>query len=243
MSLEQDENMTVEKAGSGKIFDRIHHRYDLLNHILSFGLDLRWRKILAGWALSDLMNINNPRILDLASGTGDMSIAIKRKIDSSEIVCMDVSANMLQHAENKINRKGMEGFDFIQGDASEMSLESSEFDAVTTSFGIRNFPSLEHSMEECLRVLKPGGSLYILEFGWPDNAAFSFLYSLYSKTVIPFLGWVIAGDKTAYNYLRRTIRVFPYGSSMVRILCSCGFRNIAYRKVAGGIVYLYSAYK
>ena len=231
-----------EKAQSGAMFTRIHARYDLLNHLLTAGLDIRWRKLLVH-ALEERLEEDpqHIRLLDIATGTGDLAILLQRRYEGMRITGSDISEGMLARARMKTRKKGMDRLQLMKADAADLPFEKRTFDFVTVAFGVRNFPRLEHSFNEVLRVLKPGGFFYILEFGWPASRLLSFLYRVYSHTVIPLLGRLVAGDRKAYGYLTKTIRTFPYGEALVTLLEQAGFEARVAGRPAGGIVCLYEA--
>ena len=236
----QADPLAKEKNGSEQLFDRIHARYDLLNHLLTFRLDLLWRKRAAQRIAAEFPASVAPEILDLASGTGDMALAVRRKVRTAGLTIADASESMLKVAMNKLLAREC-CVQMSVEDAASLSFRDATFDCITIAFGVRNFPQLDQSLKECLRVLKPGGKLFVLEFGWPGNPLLSFLYRIYSATVIPLMGMLVAGDRKAYRYLTRTIRSFPYGSAFNDRMIHAGFEPCAFEKYAAGIVYLYQA--
>lgn len=238
MNNKVNEPLYEEKAAAGRMFDRIYKRYDLLNHVLTMRLDVRWRKLVAK-RIQKYSGNDKKNVLDIATGTGDLALAIKKHNGSHRFSCLDVSPNMMKVAEKKVDKRAYEDFEFVLGDAAALPFEKANFDFISIGFGVRNFPELDKSLSECCRVLNKGGRMYVLEFGWPENVLFSALYSLFSRTVIPLLGWMIAGDRAAYEYLRTTIKSFPYGEEYEKRMVAAGFEEVSSTKLAGGIVYLY----
>lgn len=228
-----------EQVLTQEMFNRIARHYDLLNHILSFGRDRYWRKIL----INKVINCHPSSILDLASGTGDLSVSAALKTQA-HITAVDISENMLILAQQKAQKQNLQQrIRFVAADALHLPFDNNSFDVVTISFGIRNFQNVSLGLKEIQRVLKPEGHLFILEFGQPENAIFRFFYNLYSLTVIPVMGKIFSGNAKAYSYLRKSIRQFPYGNSFSVILQSEGFTHESFQALSGGIVFLYSAQK
>ena len=240
MTTVEKEPLYNEKAAAGKMFNRIYKRYDLLNHVLTMRLDVRWRKLVAQ-RIQEHSGKNKKKVLDIAMGTGDLAISVQKRNSGHQFVCLDIAENMMLLAKEKMQKRRIKDVEFVLGDAAELTLDDAGFDFITIGFGVRNFPELDRSMKECRRVLKQGGRMYILEFGWPHNKVFGWLYKIFSRTIIPFLGWIIAGDRAAYEYLRTTIRSFPYGAEFEARLRGAGFTEISSTPLAGGIVYLYEA--
>lgn len=240
MSKVQTDPLLLEKKESSKLFDRIHSRYDLLNHLLTFRLDLLWRKKVAKLVARRFPAVTAPEVLDLAAGTGDMALAVRKQIRTAGITIADPSEKMLNLAMHKLLKRDCCVRMSVE-DAAGLSFRDASFDCITIAFGVRNFPDLEESLAECRRVLRPGGAMFILEFGWPRNLLVSSLYWVYSATVIPLFGWLVARDREAYGYLTRTIRTFPYGNDFTGRLQQAGFSRCTFETYSGGIVYLYQA--
>jgi len=227
------------------LFNRIAGRYDLLNRILSFGIDQRWRRIMFKKLKKRIHagNIQDLMILDLATGTGDVAIGIKKRIRDAVIVGADLSEEMMRIAEEKVAKRRHNGISFVQANAASLPFENDSFSAVTIAFGIRNFRELDQAFREICRVLKPGGSLHVLEFAWPSNKLVSFFYSAYSKIVIPAAGKILAGDKAAYKYLTGSIKSFPNGKAITARMEDAGLAPATYLPLGAGIVHLYEAVK
>jgi len=220
-----------------KMFDRIAHRYDLLNRLLSMGTDVRWRKVL---------NRRIPtgaelRVLDLATGTADVLIAMERACPQvASGVGLDMSGGMLKYGQEKLVRLGLnKKYHLVRGDATRIGLESDIFDAVTISFGIRNVLNVSEGLEEMKRILKPGGRALILEFSLPANRAFRALYLFYFRNVLPRIGALISGDSYAYRYLNETVETFPYGEDFCQLMREAGFEDVSATPLTFGIASLY----
>ncbi len=242
----QHENVTPYEDGGAKkkqvesMFDRIAYRYDLLNRLLSGGIDTQWRRKAVRHALK-----NKPvHALDLATGTGDMAILLARFAPQCKIVGLDLSGNMLEIARAKIQKRNLtDRVTFQQGDSENLPFNDNTFDAVTVAFGVRNFENTLRSLEECNRVLKPNGQITILEFSKPSTSPFKQLYFLYFKYVLPFIGRITSRDSKAYKYLFESSQVFPAGTEFVKILEEAGFTSIIYKSLTLGICALYSGRK
>jgi len=220
-----------------KLFDRIAIRYDIFNRISSLGLDVIWRRKLA----SNLKGQKSLKILDLATGTGDIFLSLfNNECDLSYAVGIDTSAEMLAIAKEKLSAYPVS---LIQGDAVNPAFADNEFDIVTCAFGIRNFTDANISLKQMLRVLKPAGKILILEFSLPSNRIIKILYLFYLRYIIPILGKIIAGDFAAYRYLSRTIQTFPSGNDFCEQIRNAGFANVLAVPLTFGVVTLYSAVK
>jgi len=235
----------LEKESMRKMFNGIATRYDLLNRVLSFGVDQRWRRIM----LKSLKkNVEAQQggpytILDLATGTGDVAIGIRKTIQNSVVTGADLSEEMMRVGEEKVKRMELDGVSFTQANASELPFSTDSFNAVTIAFGIRNFRELDTAFQEIHRVMKPGATLHVLEFAWPKNLVVSLFYRLYSNIFIPVVGKLLAGDKAAYSYLTGSIRSFPNGDEITGRMAAAGMTHCSYKPLGAGIVHLYIAYK
>ncbi len=233
-----------EKAGSKKqqveqMFDNISHKYDFLNHLLSMGIDKGWRR-----KIIRMMKPHRPRtVLDVATGTGDLAVLEARELEDVRVTGFDLSQGMLNVAAEKVRKLGLDNVELIRGDAEHMPFADNSFDAITVAFGVRNFENLQKGLAEMLRVLRPGGYVYILEFSQPERFPFKQLYGLYSKHLLPLLGRLISGDPAAYTYLPESIAVFPYGNQMMDILKKTGYQPVEFHPVTFGIATIYVATK
>lgn len=232
---------TYSKAQSWRIFDAIYQRYDLLNTILSCGLDKTWRHKL----LTFVPNNANLKILDLATGTADVVITlVKNKPNIKTAVGIDLSENMLTLAKKKVETQGLAERIVLQtSDAAKLSFLDNEFDMTTMAFGIRNVENPILVLKEIFRVLKTNGRAVILEFSLPKNIFIKGMYLIYLKCVVPLLGGLISGNFKAYFYLNRTIEKFPYGQVFVRMMRQCGFKNVTSVELLFGIATIYCGEK
>ena len=217
------------------MFDEIAEKYDFFNHTVSLGIDKSWRKK----GISALKDLHPKKILDIATGTGDLSIEAYRLLKPENILGIDLSEKMMSVAREKVAKAGLTDIiRFDKQDCAALKLENDSFDAAMVAFGIRNFEQLDQSLQEILRVLKPGGKFVILELSTPDFFPMKQAYQLYSK-LIPIVGNCISNNNTAYQYLPKSIEAFPQGKEMKAILEKNGFKNVSYRKFTFGICMMY----
>ncbi len=226
------------RIGVPEMFDRISRRYDLLNHLLSLGLDIRWRR----QAARRLASSPDQVLLDLACGTGDLAIAaIRSGRPDRFVVGVDMAAQMLRLAEQKISRRGLaERIRFVRGDGMSLPLADRSVDAAMIAFGIRNMPDTATCLNELHRVVRPGGRLVVLEFSIPENRLVRSLYLPYFRHILPRLGRMISGDGYAYRYLDRTVETYTYGEEFVALMEAAGFVNVRRRPLTWGVVTLYT---
>lgn len=226
-----------DTAQSWRMFDRIAQRYDLLNRLLSFRRDVAWRKRLC----AALPERPDQHVLDLATGTGDVLLALLQCRERvGRVTGLDRSANMLALARHKIRRLGTgSGGALVRGDACRIGAADGSFDAVTMAFGIRNVPDAPGALREIYRVLKPGGRVVILEFALPSNRLFRAAYLAYFRHMLPRIGGLISGDSSAYRYLNRTVEAFPYGGAFGALLSNAGFERVSIQALTFGIAALY----
>lgn len=230
-------NEAPSRDNVGKMFDRIAGRYDLLNHLLSGGQDIIWRRCLARELAAQ-----QPRdVLDLATGTGDQLFTLLRRCPSIERgIGIDISPGMLGLGWEKCLEQQLQGrVRMMVGDAMHLPMQSASCDAVTISFGIRNVADFRLGLREMHRVLRPGGRAYILEFGLPANRFLRRSYLLYFRHVLPILGGLVSGDSYAYRYLNKTVETFPYGGEFAAIMGEAGFSQTRLFPMTFGVVYLY----
>lgn len=227
--------MGASKEKVRKMFDDISPRYDFLNHFLSFGIDRRWRRKVVA-VLSD----RPPRlILDVASGTADLAIAMAA-LKPDTINGIDLSAGMLEAGKRKAERAGLGNLIALQtGDAEHIPFPDATFDAVTVAFGVRNFENLARGLNEMYRVLKPGGRVVVLEFSHPSSFPMKQLYGFYSRFVIPAAGRLISGSRDAYTYLPESVAAFPSGKDFLAILSGTGLTGCRQIPLTLGIASVY----
>ncbi len=217
------------------IFDDIAPKYDLLNHLLSLNIDKGWRKK----AMKHIGEKQKGRLLDVACGTGDFSIAAYRS-GVDRVTGIDISANMVEVGRKKVRELGLnDHIDLQLGDSERMNFDTGTFDIVTVAFGVRNFEHLEQGLKEMCRILKPGGKVIILEFSMPVHFPMKQLYRFYFRYVLPVVGGWISGNKGAYTYLPESVMKFPQGEAFLKILTRCGFRNAIRQKLSAGIASIY----
>ncbi len=222
------------------MFSSIADRYDITNDILSFGTHRLWRQQLIKFAEIK----EGQKILDLCTGTGDLAIALKKKVGKNgEVVGLDFVQKMLERAKEKIDKTPLGDIKLIQADAANLPLPDNYFDCVTVSFGIRNVTDIPRCFAETRRVLNDKGYFVVLEFGQAQAPIFSELYQFYSKYFMPTIGGLLTGNKEAYAYLPRTANAFPCGEKFVAMLKEAGFKNIKCKALFSGLAYIYVAYK
>lgn len=229
----------AKKEAVKKIFNDIAPRYDALNHLLSLGIDKGWRKR----ALKSIEEPETKRLLDVACGTGDFSVAAV-KAGVRDVTGIDISEKMVEIGRQKVRKLGLEGNVCLQeGDSERMSFGDASFDVVTVAFGVRNFENLEKGLQEIQRVLTPGGKVIILEFSMPVRFPVKQLYTFYFRRILPLIGGFLSGNRGAYAYLPESVKNFPQGEQFLSILKACGFRMVSCRRFTFGIASLYCGIK
>lgn len=224
------------------LFDDIAPHYDMLNHILSLNVDKGWRKK----ALKEIIDPSrSQRVLDIACGTCDFTIAIARKLaEGGSLVGADLSEGMLEVGRKKVSQAGLDGRVTLRvEDAESLSFADGSFDRVTVAFGVRNFENLSKGLQELRRVLAEGGKLVILELSVPQNKLELCLYKLYFTRILPLIGGALSGNKGAYNYLPASVLAFPGPQKFMGILSGCGYKEIRHRAFSFGLCRMYTAMK
>ncbi len=244
MNYEQESIKPYNGGDKGKqveqMFDNIAPTYDQLNHRLSWNIDRGWRRT----AVEQLRPYRPQQVLDVATGTGDFAILTASMLRPKRLLGVDISEGMMEIGRQKVSQQGLDDIiTFAREDCMALSLPDNEYDAVTSAFGIRNFPDLDKGLAEMCRVLKPGGHLSIVELTTPVSFPMKQLFGIYSHTVLPLYGRLVSKDASAYHYLTRTIEAFPQGEQMIQILRQAGFREAAFRRLTFGICTLYTATK
>ncbi len=228
-----------KKEQVAEMFNNISPKYDFLNHFLSMGIDIQWRKKV----VKQIQALQAEKILDIATGTGDLAIMMAEKTQA-QITGLDLSPGMLEVGRKKVAEKKLEDrIEMIQGDSENLPFEENTFDAITVSFGVRNFENLEKGLIEINRVLKPNGTFIILEFAQPEQFPMKQLYGFYSKNILPNIGRLFSKDNVAYTYLPESVEAFPYGERMNEIIKRCGFKSVTNKNLTFGISAIYTSIK
>jgi demethylmenaquinone methyltransferase/2-methoxy-6-polyprenyl-1,4-benzoquinol methylase len=228
-----------KKEQVAQMFDTISNNYDGLNRVISFGIDIKWRKKV----LSLVAEKNPESVLDIATGTGDLAI-LMASTNANKIIGLDISAGMLSVGRKKIEeRKLSQKIEMILADSENMPFEDNSFDAITVAFGVRNFENLEKGLTEILRVLKPNGIFVILETSIPEKTPYKQGYHFYSKNILPLIGKLFSKDDSAYNYLSESASLFPYGEKLNNILKKVGFIDSVALPQTFGVATIYTASK
>lgn len=219
------------------MFDSIAKDYDSLNHIMSLSIDKIWRKK----AIRKIKDAgDSPRVLDVACGTGDFSIAIAKAIGNGKVIGVDISKEMLEVMRRKVLKNNLESIISQEvGDGENLRFPEDSFDRVVNAFGIRNFEDRDKGLKEALRVLKPGGRLVILELSRPQNRIIRWFYDLYFLNILPKIGGKVSGDKKAYMYLPASVKAFPGKKEFMEQMRKAGFVNITHRALTFGICRMY----
>jgi len=222
-----------------RMFDTISTNYDGLNRVISFGIDIKWRKRV----VAILKNKKPDSILDIATGTGDLAINLM-ETGASKIIGLDISPGMLAVGQKKVTEKKLNStIDMVVGDSEDLPFEENTFDAVTVAFGVRNFENLEIGLSEIYRVLKKGGNLVVLETSVPTKTPFKQGYNFYTKRILPKIGRLFSKDDAAYEYLSESAAVFPHGKAFNNILEKIGFIDIENKPQTLGVASIYVATK
>lgn len=222
-----------------QMFDTISKNYDGLNRVISFGIDIKWRR-----KVVEILIKEQPRsILDIATGTGDLAIALV-KTGAEKIVGLDISPGMLAVGKEKVSDKKLDStIEMVVGDSEKLTFDDNSFDAVTVSFGVRNFETLNTGMAEILRVLKPKGTLVVLETSVPTKTPYKQGYNFYTKNILPLIGKLFSKDDSAYGYLSESASVFPHGENFNNILREIGFIDVTNKPQTFGVASIYVAKK
>lgn len=234
------ESANTKKKQVEEMFDKIAFRYDFLNHFLSAGIDIGWRKK----AIKHLEKTGVKRILDVATGTGDVAILAYKMLKPEKITGIDISEGMLEIGRKKIENLGLQKHvELLKGDSEAISFSNNSFDAVTVAFGVRNFEDLEKGLFEIKRVMRPGGKLVILEFSRPTMPVIRNIYNFYFKRIAPKIGTIISNNKNAYQYLNESVQKFPERNAFITILNKLGYKNTSCKTMSLGICSIYCGEK
>lgn len=224
-----------KKAQVATMFNNISKRYDLLNHVLSLGIDIIWRK-----KAIKLLKKDQPKlILDIATGTGDFAIEALA-LNPDKVIGVDISEGMLAEGKKKLKKRKLEDkIELQMGDSEKLLFEQNKFDAVIVSFGVRNFENLEKGLADMYRVLKPGGKTVIVEFSKPKKFPMKQTYNFYFKFILPQIGKIVSKDNSAYTYLPESVQAFPDGEDFLQVLRKVGFKNTQCKPLTFGISSIY----
>jgi demethylmenaquinone methyltransferase / 2-methoxy-6-polyprenyl-1,4-benzoquinol methylase len=228
-----------KKSQVAQMFNSIAGKYDFLNHFLSAGIDIYWRK-----QAVKIMGQNKPALLlDIATGTGDFAIEALQ-LNPQKIIGVDISEGMLAVGQEKIKKKNLTGKIELQlGDSENLAFADNTFDGTMAAFGVRNFENLTQGLSEMYRVLKPGGRIVVLEFSKPQAFPFKQVYNFYFKQILPVFGKLISKDQSAYTYLPESVQAFPDGPDFINILKQVGFKNTQWHSLTFGISSIYTGLK
>lgn len=224
-----------------RMFSIIAPRYDLLNHVLSFGLDISWRRRVA----SETRRIDCRKILDVCTGTGDMAVELCRLWNGEvHVEAVDFSRELIKIAQKKLKKiRSKDTIGFRVSNAEALPFKDEQFDVITITFGLRNIRDRIQALKEFYRVIKPGGIFLCLEFSQPDHKVFNGLYSFYLMKLVPLIAAIMGLDADAYRYLGMTIKDFPSPLELVHLIESSGWKDVTYRSLACGIVTIHQGRK
>lgn len=221
-----------------EMFDSIAPAYDWMNRAMTFGVDKLWRRR----AVNIVRKDNPGQIIDIATGTGDLAIAMARRIPSSDIIGIDLSEGMVAIGQRKIDEAGLASrVKLTTGDCLAMPFEDASADAITVAYGVRNFEHLDKGYAEMLRVLRPGGLLCVVELSTPVNPLVKPFYKFYTRAIIPTVGRIVSKDNRAYSYLPESIAAVPQGDDMLRLIRNAGFSDAAFKRLTFGVCTIYTA--
>ena len=233
------ESSESKKQQVAEMFNNISGNYDFLNHFLSLGIDILWRKK----AIKMLKQDNPKQILDIATGTGDFAIEALA-LDPDFVTGVDISDGMLEKGREKLKQRGLDDkIALFNGDSENLAFEDNKFDAIIVAFGVRNFENLERGLSDMKRVLRPGGKVVILEFSKPNSFPFKQLYNFYLKYILPIVGRLISKDQAAYTYLPESVGNFPDGDKFLNVLQEVGYTDTRCRPLTFGISSIYTGLK
>lgn len=233
------DNTLGKKKQVAMMFDNISPRYDLLNHMLSFGIDRIWRRK----AVNLLISHHPRQILDIATGTGDFALQAL-KLNPEKVTGIDISEGMIKQGRQKINKRNLnDKIELLLGDSENLAFKDNKFSAVIVAFGVRNFENLSKGLSEMYRVLNKNGKVVILEFSKPSKFPFKQVYNLYFKYVLPIIGKMVSRDHSAYTYLPESVQVFPEGNDFLTILSNVGFKEVRCIPLTFGISSIYTGTK
>ncbi|MCX8699657.1 bifunctional demethylmenaquinone methyltransferase/2-methoxy-6-polyprenyl-1,4-benzoquinol methylase UbiE [Gilliamella sp. B2840] len=223
------------------VFHSVADKYDVMNDLMSFGIHRIWKKITIEYSSVR----KGQKVLDLAGGTGDLTAKFSQLVgDNGLVVLADINESMLKVGRDKLRDKGLfKNIEYVQANAEELPFADNYFDCITISFGLRNVTDKDKALQSMWRVLKPGGRLLILEFSKPQYKILNKAYDLYSFTMLPLMGKIVANDSDSYRYLAESIRMHPNQNTLKKMMENAGFVDVKYRNMTGGIVALHTGFK
>jgi len=233
------QNDSAKKEQVAEMFDNIANNYDFLNHFLSMGIDILWRKK----AVRLLKPFAPKLILDVATGTGDFALE-SLSLNPDKIIGVDISRDMVAVGVEKVKKKNLQNkIELKYGDSENLEFETNTFDALTVAFGVRNYENLEQGLSEMLRVIKPGGHVAIIEFSQPQKFPIKQIYNFYFNNILPGIGRMVSKDARAYTYLPESVGAFPHGNEFLKVLTKVGYNKVQAIPLTLGIASIYLASK
>lgn len=234
------DNQRTKTEQVKEMFDSIAPAYDFMNRAMTFGIDKCWRA-----KAVKMIKVAKPQhILDVATGTGDLTIKLTREITPSRVTGIDLSEGMINVGRKKVTEAGLsDRITLVAGDCLALPFDDNTFDCITVAYGVRNFEHLDRGYQEMLRVLRPGGMLCVLELSTPTSPIVKPLYKFYTRHIIPFVGRMVSKDVRAYSYLPESIAAVPQGDDMLALMRNAGFNNCHFRPLTFGTCTIYTAIK
>jgi demethylmenaquinone methyltransferase/2-methoxy-6-polyprenyl-1,4-benzoquinol methylase len=236
MTIPYKESSEGKKDQIRNMFDNISGNYDRLNQMLSLGIERIWKKKL----VNAIKETHPKKILDIATGTADIAVLQAERIPNASIIGLDLAPKMIEYASEKVRKKNLQDrIELVVGDSENLQYDDNSFDAVSISFGVRNFENLEKGLSEINRVIKKGGKIFVLEFSKPTIFPYKQLFNFYFGNILPRIGSWISKDKSAYTYLFESVQSFPDYEKFTDVLERCGFKNCKWKAFTLGICCLY----